>query len=208
MRVACLLYPHFSIYEITTLTFTLVLNYGIEIDYIATSRELMKSEDGLLCQATKTLDEVNIDDYSCLILPGMIDFKPALLDDLLINFLVSLKDKEILIAAISSAPLLLAKAGLLTNVQYTGGFWQNFFGYFNFLPKEQFRPLPVLKDKNIITAIGHFPQEFARTVLLALGLTKDAKDYFKEDLSYTEEELSFTLSEEDFAEFRLRFEKN
>lgn len=207
MKVACLLYPHFSLYEITTLTSTLVLNFDVKIDYIASSKELMVSEDGLACQANKTLDEIIIEDYSCLILPGMIDFKSALLDDDLTGFLASLKDKKILIAAISSAPLLLAKAGLLENVQFTGGIWQNFFTYFDFLSKDKFRTLPVLQDKNIITAIGSFPQEFARKVLLSLGLTEDATDYFQEDLSYSEDELKFTLSDEEFTDFKLKFEK-
>ena len=46
-KVACLLYPNFSLYEIAPLTSTLVLSFGKKIDYIATSKETIYSEDGL-----------------------------------------------------------------------------------------------------------------------------------------------------------------
>ena len=58
-----------------------------------------------------------------------------------------MKQQEILIAAISSAPILLAKAGLLKDTQFTGGIWQNFFDYFEFLPRENFKAQAVLQDK-------------------------------------------------------------
>lgn len=58
-KVACLLYPNFSLYEIAPLTSTLVLNFGRKIDYIASTKETIYSEDGLPCYANKTLEEVN-----------------------------------------------------------------------------------------------------------------------------------------------------
>ena len=55
--------------------------------------------------------------------------------------------KYILIAAISSAPLLLAKAGSVEgNTKFTGGIWQNFFDYFEFLPRENFQPKVLVQD--------------------------------------------------------------
>ena len=57
----------------------------------------------------------------------MVNIGPALQDEKLISFLRDLGEQDILIAAISSAPLLLAKAGLLKDTKYTGGIWQNFF---------------------------------------------------------------------------------
>ncbi|MGC4423754.1 4-methyl-5(B-hydroxyethyl)-thiazole monophosphate biosynthesis protein, partial [Streptococcus suis] len=76
----------------------------------------------------------------CILCPGMIDFTQALRDECLIRFLAGLDGKSIKIAAISSAPILLAKAGLLKQTLYTGGIWQNFIDYFDFLPRENFRP--------------------------------------------------------------------
>ena len=205
-KALCIIYPNFSIYEVVGLTSTLALSFGIEIDYVGSDRNVIRSEDGLACQPTRTLDKVVIEDYSCVILPGMINIASALHDEKLISFLRSLNQQEILIAAISSAPILLAKAGLLKDTKFTGGIWQNFFDYFEFLPRENFKAQAVLQDKNIITAVGFAHQAFARKVLLSLGLVDNADNYFKERNQYSEEDLIFTLSEEEFAEMKHEFE--
>ena len=207
-KALCIIYPNFSLYEVVGLTSTLALSFGIEIDYVGSDRGIITSEDGLACQPTRTLDEVVIEDYSCVILPGMINIIPALHDEKLISFLRSLKQQEILIAAISSAPILLAKAGLLKDTKFTGGIWQNFFDYFEFLPRENFKAKAVLQDKNIITAVGFAHQEFARKVILGLGLVGNADNYFKERNQYSEEELIFNLSEEEFAEMKQSIKNN
>ena len=207
-KVLCLIYPNFSLYEVVGLTSTLALSFGIEIDYVGSDRGIITSEDGLACQPTRTLDEVVIEDYSCVILLGMINIVPTLHDEKLISFLRSLKQQEILIAAISSAPILLAKAGLLKDTKFTGGIWQNFFDYFEFLPRKNFKAQAVLQDKNIITAVGFAHQAFARKVLLSLGLVGNADNYFKERNQYSEEELIFNLSEEEFAEMKQSIKNN
>ena len=205
-KVLCLIYPNFSLYEVVGLTSTLALSFGVEIDYAGSDRNVITSEDGLPCQPTRTLDEVVIEDYSCVLLPGMINIAPALHDEKLISFLKSLKQQEIFIAAISSAPILLARAGLLNDTKFTGGIWQNFFDYFEFLPRENFQLKVLVQDKQIITAIGFAHQAFARKVLLSLGLIDNADDYFKERNQYSEKNLIFTLSEEEFAEMKHEFE--
>lgn len=202
-KVACVIYSNFSLYEIVDLTSSLVLQYGIKVDYIAANKENILSEDGLICQATKTFDEVELNEYSCIVLPGMSDFTSALKDELLIQFLKQLKGKSIVIAAISSAPILLAKAGLLEDITFTGGIWQNFFGYFDFLSKENFMPKTIHQDKNIITAIGFAHQEFAKKVLATLGLCDDI-----EIVEKPSEELIFNMSDEEFAEFKACFEQS
>ena len=205
-KALCIIYPNFSLYEVVGLTSTLALSFGVEVDYASSDRNVIRTEDGLPCQPTRILDEVVIEDYSCVILPGMINIVPALHDEKLISFLKSLKQQEVLITAISSAPILLAKAGLLKDAKFTGGIWQNFFDYFEFLPRENFKAQAVLQNKNIITAVGFAHQAFARKVLLSLGLVDNADNYFKERNQYSEEDLIFTLSEEEFAEMKHEFE--
>jgi len=205
-KVLCLIYPNFSLYEVVGLTSTLALSFGVEVDYASSDRNVIRTEDGLPCQPTRILDEVVIEDYSCVILPGMINIVPALHDEKLISFLKSLKQQEVLITAISSAPILLAKAGLLKDAKFTGGIWQNFFDYFEFLPRENFKAQAVLQNKNIITAVGFAHQAFARKVLLSLGLVDNADNYFKERNQYSEEDLIFILSDEEFAEMKHEFE--
>lgn len=206
-KVLCIIYPNFSLYEITALTSTLALSFDITIDYVASDYSIVVSEDGLPCQPTKTLDQIRIEEYSCVILPGMVNIGPALQDEKLISFLRGLGEQNILIAAISSAPLLLAKAGLLEDTKFTGGIWQNFFDYFEFLPRENFQPKVLVQDKQIITAIGFAHQEFARRVILSLGLAANTDNYFKEQNEYPEENLIFTLSNEEFDEVKRSIEK-
>ena len=207
-KVLCLIYPNFSLYEITALTSTLALSFDVTIDYVASDHSMVVSEDGLLCQPTKTLDQICIEEYSCVILPGMVNIGPALQDEKLISFLKDLGEQDILIAAISSAPLLLAKAGLLKDTKFTGGIWQNFFDYFEFLPRENFQPKVLVQDKQIITAIGFAHQEFARKVILSLGLAENTDNYFKERNDYSEEDLIFTLSDQDFDQVKRSIENS
>ena len=207
-KVLCIIYPNFSLYEITALTSTLALSFDITIDYAASDHSIVVSEDGLPCQPTKTLDQICIEEYSCVILPGMINIGPALQDEKLISFLRDLGGQDILIAAISSAPLLLAKAGLLKDTKFTGGIWQNFFDYFEFLPRENFQPKLVVQDKQIITAIGFAHQEFARKVILSLGLAENTDNYFKEQNEYAEEDLIFTLSDKEFDQVKRSIENS
>ena len=207
-KVLCIIYPNFSLYEITALTSTLALSFDVMIDYAASDHSMVVSEDGLPCQPTKTLDQICIEEYSCVILPGMVNIGPALQDEKLISFLRDLGEQDILIAAISSAPLLLAKAGLLKDTKYTGGIWQNFFDYFEFLPRENFQPKLVVQDKQIITAIGFSHQEFARKVILSLGLAENTDNYFKEQNEYAEEDLIFTLSDEEFNQVKQSIENS
>ena len=205
-KVLCVIYPNFSLYEIATLTSTLALSFDITIDYVASNHSMIVSEDGLPCQPTKTLNQIRLEDYSCVILPGMVNIGPALQDEKLNSFLKGLGKQDILIAAISSAPILLAKAGLLKDTKFTGGIWQNFFDYFEFLPRENFQPKLVVQDKNIITAIGFAHQEFARKVILGLGLAENTDNYFKEQNEYSEEDLIFTLSDKEFDEVKQSIE--
>ena len=207
-KVLCLIYPNFSLYEITALTSTLALSFDVTIDYVASDHSMVVSEDGLLCQPTKTLDQICIEEYSCVILPGMVNIGPALQDEKLISFLRDLGEQDILIAAISSAPLLLAKAGLLNDTKFTGGIWQNFFDYFEFLPRENFQPKLVVQDKQIITAIGFAHQEFARKVILSLGLAENTDNYFKERNDYSEEDLIFALSDQEFDQVKRSIENS
>lgn len=205
-KVLCLIYPNFSPYEITALTSTLALSFDVTIDYVASDHSIVVSEDGLPCQPTKTLNQIRIEEYSCVILPGMVNIGPALQDEKLISFLRDLGGQDVLIVAISSAPLLLAKAGLLKDTKFTGGIWQNFFDYFEFLSRENFQPKVLVQDKQIITAIGFAHQEFARKVILSLGLAENTDNYFKEKNEYATEDLIFTLSDQEFDQVKQSIE--
>ena len=118
-KFAVILYPHFSLQEITCLTSVLTVWFGEKIDFIASENKEYRSEDGLQVLPTKTTAEAKITDYDCVILPGTINPLPALFDDKLIAFIQSGSGSDIVFAAISSAPILLSKAGILKGKKLT-----------------------------------------------------------------------------------------
>ena len=200
-KFAVILYPNFSLQEITCLTSALTVWFDEKIDYIASENKEYCSEEGLRVVPTKTMADVNISDYDCVILPGTINPLPALYDERLIDFLKSGINTNVVFAAISSAPLLLAKAGVLNGKKFTAGFFMQMAEVYPFIEKENFIHQGIVCDGNVITGIGMFFREFAETVLQRFNY--DIGNSFMRDKpeDYTEEELTFYWSEEDFREF-------
>ena len=201
MKYAVLIYPDFSLQEITCLTSCLTVWFGEKIDIIASKRKTYTSEDGFQIMPSKTVDEVEPSDYECIILPGTINPLPALYDEKLITFLQKGKDTKTLFAAISSGPLLMAKAGLLDNRDFTAGFFMQMVDVFSFITKEHFVHKKVVEDGNVITGIGMFFIEFTEKVLKRLGYDVGSDFMSTTNSQYTEEELTFYWTDEEYNEF-------
>lgn len=201
-KYAVLLYPDFSLQEITCLTSALTIWFGEKIDYIAGEDREYKSEEGFRILPTKTTAEAEIKDYDCVILPGTINPLPALFDDALIDFLKSGAGSDVVFAAISSSPILLSKAGILDGRKFTSGYFMQMADTFDFVEKQNFVHKAVVEDGNVITGIGMFFREFAEAVLGRFGydIGDNFMCYKPED--YTEEELTFYWTEEEYREFR------
>lgn len=200
-KYAVLIYPDFSLQEITCLTSCLTVWFGEGIDVIASENRPYASEDGFSVTPAKTVDEADPSDYACVILPGTINPLPALFDEKLIEFLRRGQGTDTLFAAISSAPILLSKAGLLDGKDFTAGFFMQMAEAFPFVDKSHFVHRPVVESGNVITAIGMFFREFAQAVLERLDC--DPGPHFM-DTSYrefTEDELRFYWTDEEYQEF-------
>ena len=209
MKIAILLYSACSLQEITTLTSTLCLSFGQSLDYLASEKKVYTSEEGLQVIPDFTFAEVQNVKYDCIILPGTLEPFVSLYDSRLISFLERVDTKRTIVAAISSSPMFLGKAGLLRSRYYTGGLYMELVEYFSFLEKENFLHQPVVKDKNVIIAIGFAYVEFSQTVLDALGLEVPS-DFFLRKNSYTPEELTYHLETTDYQEILqeiLRYEQ-
>lgn len=200
-KFAVLLYPDFSLQEITCLTSALTIWFGEKIDFIASEDKEYFSEEGLRVIPTKTTAEARIMDYDCVILPGTVNPLPALFDDGLIDFLRSGMHSDVVFAAISSAPILLSKAGILSGRKFTAGYFMQMADAFGFVEKGNFIHKGVVEDGNAITAIGMFFREFAEAVLRRFGY--DIGNDFMRDRpeDFTEEELTFYWSDDDYREF-------
>ena len=200
-KYAVLIYPDFSLQEVACLTSALAVWFGEKIDVIAAENRPYRSEEGFSITPDITADQADPAGYACVILPGTVNPRPALFDGRLIEFLRRGRGTDTLFAAISSAPALLAKAGLLEGRDFTAGFFMQLAETFPFIDTSRFVHRPVVEDGNVITAIGMFFREFAQTVLNRLGY--DVGEHFM-DVSgeeYTQDELTFYWSEEDYQEF-------
>ena len=200
-KFAVLLYPNFSLQEITCLTSALTVWFGEKIDFIASENKEYVSEEGLRILPTKTTAEANITDYDCVILPGTINPLPAVFDDKLIDFLKAGTGSDVVFAAISSSPLLLSKAGILRGKKFTSGYFMQMAEAFAFVEKDNFIHKGIVEDGNVITGIGMFFVEFAETVLRRFGYDIGTNFMRYKPEEYTEEELTFYWSEEDYKEF-------
>lgn len=200
-KYAVLIYPNFSLQEITCLTSCLTVWFGEKIDIIASEKKLYASEEGFSVMPDKTADEAEVSDYKCLILPGTIFPLQPLFDDKLIDFLKRGKNADTLIASISSSPIFLSKAGLLEGKDFTSGYFMQMAETFPFVEKEHFIHKPVVEDGNIITGIGMFFREFAEKVLNRLGY--DVGNHFMDTSGqeYSEEELTFYWTDDEYKEF-------
>ena len=200
-RFAVILYPNFSLQEITCLTSALSVWFEEKIEFVASENKEYYSEEGLRVMPTKTIADTNITDYECIILPGTINPLPALYDDKLIEFLRSGINTDVIFAAISSSPLLLAKAGVLKGKKFTSGFFMQMAEVFSFVEKENFIHKGIVCDGNVITGIGMFFREFAEAVLQKFDYDIGGNFMRDKPEDYTEEELTFYWSEEDYCEF-------
>ena len=200
-KYAVLVYPNFSLQEITCLTSCLSVWFDEKIDILASEMKPYESEDGFLITPAKTVEEAQPSDYRCIILPGTINPLPALYDDKLIDFLSKGRRSDTLFAAISSSPILLSKAGILDGRDFTAGYFMQMAEVFSFIDKSHFVHRPIVESGNVITGIGMFFREFAESVLVKLGY--DIGDNFMNvsDHGYTESELTFYWTDDEYDEF-------
>lgn len=204
-KAAIMVYPMFCMQEISCLT-ELFKFAGKEICVFASSLEPVRSEDGFTILPDQTVDEFILDDYDCIILPGIWSPISVAEDEKIISFLSQFQEDNLLLAAISSAPILLAKAKLLNNHSFCHGLFEECFDEFDYLSAVRHNVVrkPLVLDGNIITAIGFAFREFAVAVFHALHMPCPDKIFSGITHEYKEEELTFYAMSDDemFADLR------
>lgn len=167
------------------------MQYGEKIDFIASENRAYFSEEGIKVLPNKLISDIKITDYHCIILPGSINPLPALYNDKLIQFLENGRNTDIVFAAISSAPLLLAKAEILKGKKFTAGCFMQMVDIFPFIEKGNFIHKGIMSDGNVITGIGMFFREFAEAVLQCFDYDIPPNFMHHKPSDYTEQELTF-----------------
>ena len=117
-KTAVLIYDQFCNFEIAPALEMLAISRK-PVCIFAASLSPVRSEEGLTVLPELTVDELVTDEYDSLLLPGAMDIRIAIEDDRIIGFIRKFENMPI--GAISIAPLLLFKAGLLKDKPFMAG---------------------------------------------------------------------------------------
>jgi transcriptional regulator GlxA family with amidase domain len=181
-RVAFLVYPMFCNYEIA-LTLATLRMFDVEIVTFALDRNPIRCEEGLTVVPDRALGEFDPAEFNCLLLSG-IGGNP---DEVLNNsaypdFLRKCDGREIVVAGISLAPVLMAKAGLLRGRRFCVGMYEEDRAEFVCFEYERQVRAPLVADGDRITAMGLAFREFALAVARALGF--ECRDNLWSEVKY------------------------
>lgn len=169
------LFDGFSDWEISYLTPELQKSEKVTIKYFSIDGKNVKSMGGLNIVPDFSIDQIDSNEISVLILPGGLAWENdsiAEIDELI----EKLNTENKIIGAICSATTYLARKGYLENVKHTSNalyYLQNFAKNYN--GKEYYKDELAVAEKNIITANGIAPIEFAREVMKKVKLYEENK---------------------------------
>ncbi len=196
-KAAVMLYPLFSMQEISCTT-ELFKFYDKDIVTYSADGGPVKSEDGFTVLPDRPFDGFCREEIDCLLLPGIWEPLPVLLDRRNIRFLEQFRgDDTIVIGAISSSPLLLGKAGLLDGRRFCHGAFEELLEAFPVLPREGVVRAKLVEDGSLVTACGDAFREFAAAVARHVGIDCGGGLFSGvEGKVYTEEECTYHLPPE------------
>lgn len=171
----------FSDWEIAYLTPELNKSDHIRLNYFSINGNPVQSAGGLTIQPNLSIQQIDPTKVSLLVLPGGSVWENGSMDEIgrLVDELHTINKP---IAAICGATLLLARKGYLDNLKHTSNaldyirnFAVNYQGAGNYLNEY------AVTDKNLITANGIAPVEFAREIFRNIQLfdEKDIEKWFQ-----------------------------
>jgi putative intracellular protease/amidase len=153
-------------YEIQTRTNNKIITFGSSSNTIITG-------GGLKVIPDKTMTSLELDKLSAVILPGGTMWEqeePSGLKHIIKRII----DRNVPLAAICGATLFLAKNNFLEHVKHTSNS-KNYLlekaGMYK--GNENYQVAPSVIDKNIITANGQFPIDFAANILKSINIYKE-----------------------------------
>jgi len=117
-KTAVLIYDSFCNFEIAPALEMLAMAQK-PVTVFAKSLSPVKSEEWLTVIPDKAISELDIEEYDSLLLPGAMDIREAIEDDSILHFIRRFEGMPT--GAISIAPLLLLKAGLLDGKPFMAG---------------------------------------------------------------------------------------
>lgn len=171
----------FSDWEIAYLTPELNKSEKIELKYFSIDGYHVESAGGLTIQPDFSIEQIDPNNVSLLVLPGGSVWEAGSTDEI-DKLAAELHTANKTIAAICGATLLLARKGYLDGLKHTSNaldyvkkFAVSYQGADNYLNEL------AVTDKNLITANGIAPIEFAHEIFQNVQLfeEKDIKKWFQ-----------------------------
>ncbi len=169
-KIYVFLFDGFSDWEISYLTPEINKSEQFDLVYFSKNKELITSMGGLKIKPTTSISDLRFDDIDILILPGGTAWEKG--ENLEIEKITkSVFEKGKPIAAICAATTYLGKLGLLNNLKHTS----NDLNYLKGIASEysgddNYQNSLAVTDRNIITANGIAPIEFAKEIFKTIRL--------------------------------------
>jgi len=127
-KTAVILFPEFCNYEISVLLEILALNEK-PVVFLSSKVEPYRCEEGMKAVADFDMNSINIDEFDSLVITGSYanGLYYNFADEKLLNLIRIFNKENKLIAAISSGPMLLCKAGVTEGKKIVAGVEKEWF---------------------------------------------------------------------------------
>ncbi len=172
-KIYVFLFDGFSDWEISYFGPEINKSEQFDLVYFSKNGALITSMGGLQIKPTKSLDDLKFEDINMLILPGGTAWEKGENKEIE-KITIDLFETGKPIAAICAATTYFGQLGLLDNLKHTSndlnylkGIAPKYSGY------EHYQSSLAVTDKNIITANGIAPIEFACEIFKTIGLYSD-----------------------------------
>ncbi|EEY35639.1 DJ-1/PfpI family protein [Pseudoleptotrichia goodfellowii] len=180
-KTAVLLYESFCNFEFSVLLEILAINKKPVVFF---AKEILPiiSEEGLKVIPDIKIEDLDISEFDSLILTGAADIRKAIEDEEILSFIKKFDERDYIIGAISIAPILLLKAGILSGKSFMAGVNKEELYEEGFSKKDLTlmidwnesikNPVPngYIKDRNIITSVSYEFVRWGIEVAKKLGL--------------------------------------
>lgn len=172
-KICIFLFDGFSDWEISFLTPEINKSEQFELVYFSKNGDHLTSMGGLQIKPTNSLGDVQFEDVNMLILPGGTAWEKGENSEIK-KITTDLFETGKPIAAICAATTYLGQLGLLNHLKHTSNDLNYLKGMApNYSGDENYQNSLAVTDRNIITAKGIAPIEFAREIFKTIGLYSD-----------------------------------
>lgn len=176
-KVLCFIYNEMADFELTLPTHFVGLYAEKEIVPIAYEMKVIRSKPGMCYYPMATVKEaLEYKDVEGLIIPGGWNDEQR---EELTELINRINDEGKLLAAICAGPQYLARAGVLNGRKYTTTLTENVIkerAVEDPFPRDTFITEKVVRDGNIITAVGSAFVDFATEILDLYGIFENEEE--------------------------------